>query len=685
MLAGPAFVAVNHGTTAGRTEPHQPPLVQVTAYFQSIHLQDNCSLGNDMDGVVARDKKGETLWKIKSFKGLKWREHKGKTAKRMYDVEWEPTRVNDAELTKNDNDVSIAIDVAPPRSLLPPAKEISLCIRPKILDARTVQALGLAPSPWSFPFNAELPFLSGAANQNKDEMCLTPTLFFEKDTEFPTECPPQVVTTAPRSPRKCLSEKALSVHCLMESSGTTKRKSPSRRQSRSTSAAELSPMASSLSKRTLPSATSANSRWDLSYSSLDRWNLSCSSLDCPPTIASSPDTPVLRKSQQKIIAGQGLSAVPLKTFEANPPSEASLQPAPVADTKTLPPMTVRRRAALAEARWDSSQSLNDCPPKLPIEEHDSNDSSPNAGDLAPRPPRRTPQAKTPSKASSQSSSTADADKALPPKTVYQASLADARWDSSRSFTDNAPQTPTSPSKKKQKDSSHLRGLLGLRRDAPDHKSISQANARWDSSRSLADNAPQTPTSPSKKKQKDSSHLRALLGLRRDAPDHKSISQANARWDSSRSLTDNAPQTPTSPSKKKQKDSSHLRGLLGLRRDAPDHKSIVPPALPVDETLSPSMRNRQSIMSSPLPSESHTCFETPPTSHSRKAMSRKGESSGTGKRKNRASPRHQLSLLKSTSVVSSKTNNEHTLKDAFDDEYAKLIDDFKRAVPATNFA
>jgi hypothetical protein len=99
----------------------------------------------------------------------------------------------------------------------------------------------------------------------------------------------------------------------------------------------------------------------------------------------------------------------------------------------------------------------------------------------------------------QSPLTAGADKVLPPKTV---SLADARWNSSRSLTDNAPKSPTWPSKKKQKDN-HLHALLGLRRDGPDRKSISLANARWDSSRSLTDNAPATPTSPSKKKQKDS--------------------------------------------------------------------------------------------------------------------------------------------------------------------------------------
>jgi hypothetical protein len=59
------------------------------------------------------------------------------------------------------------------------------------------------------------------------------------------------------------------------------------------------------------------------------------------------------------------------------------------------------------------------------------------------------------------------------------------------------------------------------------------------------------------------------------------------------------------------------------------------------------------------------------------MSRKDESSGFGKRQNRACPRRQLSMLKSASAASSQKNDEHTLKDVLD-EYAKIIDDFKEA-------
>jgi hypothetical protein len=123
--------------------------------------------------------------------------------------------------------------------------------------------------------------------------------------------------------------------------------------------------------------------------------------------------------------------------------------------------------ALADLRWSSSRALNVCPPNLPMEEEDSDDSSPNVGDLAPCSPRKTSQAKARSKASLQPVSTG-ADKALPPKTVCRASLAETRWDSSRSLSDNAPKTP-SVRRKKQKDSgSHLR----IMRDTPDNRSIS---------------------------------------------------------------------------------------------------------------------------------------------------------------------------------------------------------------------
>jgi hypothetical protein len=192
------------------------------------------------------------------------------------------------------------------------------------------------------------------------------------------------------------------------------------------------------------------------------------------------------------------------------------------------PLRMVASATLAESRWHSSRALNDCPPKLPMEEEDSDDSSPNVGDLAPCSPRKTSQAKTRSKTSLQPVSTG-ADKALPPKTVCRASLAETRWDSSRSLSDNAPKTP----------------------------------------------------SPRRKKQKDSG--------------------------------------------------SHLRSLRGIMRDAPDNKSISPPAPPADKTPSPPRRTRQLIRTSSPPLESPTCVVTIPSDHNSKAMPCKGENSETARK------------------------------------------------------
>jgi hypothetical protein len=124
--------------------------------------------------------------------------------------------------------------------------------------------------------------------------------------------------------------------------------------------------------------------------------------------------------------------------------------------------------------------------------------------------------------------------------------------------------------------------------------------------------------------------------------------AETKRGSLRSLTDHAPKTPKSPCKKKQKD-SHLRSLLGIRRDVPDNKSIVSPVPSVKKTSSPSIQT----------------------------MLRKDESTGSGKRGNRACPRRQLSMLIEASAASSQKNDEHTLKDVLD-EYAKIIDDFRKA-------
>jgi hypothetical protein len=82
---------------------------------------------------------------------------------------------------------------------------------------------------------------------------------------------------------------------------------------------------------------------------------------------------------------------------------------------------------------------------------------------------------------------------------------------------------------------------------------------------------------------------------------------------------------------------------------PDNKSIVSPVPSVKKTSSPSIQT----------------------------MLRKDESTGSGKRGNRACPRRQLSMLIEASAASSQKNDEHTLKDVLD-EYAKIIDDFRKA-------
>jgi hypothetical protein len=80
--------------------------------------------------------------------------------------------------------------------LLPPVNDLqsSLCLpnRPRFVSLEFHSSprrlpLGLAPSPSSSPFNAELRFLPRTAHQNKDEMYFTPASSFEKDIWMP--CP----------------------------------------------------------------------------------------------------------------------------------------------------------------------------------------------------------------------------------------------------------------------------------------------------------------------------------------------------------------------------------------------------------------------------------------------------------------------------------------------------------------
>jgi hypothetical protein len=271
------------------------------------------------------------------------------------------------------------------------------------------------------------------------------------------------------------------------------------------------------------------------------------------------------RSQQKLFARLILSALALKTPEANPPSAVSSQPAPLADSKALPPTT----------RWDSSRLVNDCPPKPPMEDDDSKDSSLNVVDKAPRSPHRTPQAKTPSKvASSQPAS-----KALPSKTLLSVSLAGTRWDSSRSLNDCPPKPPAeeedyidcsrnvgdkaprsprkTPKAKPPSKASSQTASTGVDKALPPktvYRSASLADARWDSSRhTLSEIDPMTPRSSRKTLSEKAASARSQKTSGISPPS----TLAETRWDSSRSLTDNAPK---SPRKKKQKEDSHLRAL-----------------------------------------------------------------------------------------------------------------------------
>jgi hypothetical protein len=230
--------------------------------------------------------------------------------------------------------------------------------------------------------------------------------------------------------------------CLFKSHRASSRKAPPRGLSRSTSVAKLNPMASTLPLRTLASVSPAGSRWKSSRALNDSGVAREGNGDTMPSLFKSR-----RASNRKPFSGKLSRSTSVADFNPG----------------TLPSLT------LADSRWSSSRALNDCPPKLPMEEEDSDDSSRNIGELAPWSPCKTPQAKARSKTSLQPTATG-AEKALPPKTLCWASLADTRWNSSRSLTDNAPKTPKSPHRKQQNDI-HIGSLLGLTRDAPDNESI----------------------------------------------------------------------------------------------------------------------------------------------------------------------------------------------------------------------
>jgi hypothetical protein len=367
-------------------------------------------------------------------------------------------------------------------------------------------------------------------------------------TEMPKDCPAQVGPAASRSPHKRLNEKASSVHNLFKSTGVSTRKSPTRGISRSSSAADLNPMASSLPQRILQSESQANQNTTISTSS-EYMHLS-------------------PRSKQKVFAQLILSALAPKTAEASPLSVTSSQPAAAAETKAFPPMTVCRaslaearwdssrslndsppklpteetaaevsllsaasshsasvaetktlppmtvcRALLSEARWDSSRSLNDSPPKLPAEDDKSNNHSLNVDDKAPQTTRKSAEVNPPSTVSSQPAAVAET-KTLPPMTVCRALLSEARWDSSRSLNDSPPKLPT-----EEGDSS-------------------------DDSQNVDDKAPRTP-----RKSAEVSPLNAATETKALPPTTVCRALlAEARWDSSRSLNDcnvedKAPRSP----------------------------------------------------------------------------------------------------------------------------------------------
>jgi hypothetical protein len=413
---------------------------------------------------------------------------------------------------------------------------------------------------------------------------------------MPTDCPPQVVTAAAtRSPRKCLPEKAKSVHCLFKTPalGVSQPKAPSRPNSRppsrgvsrSTSAADLIQMVSSQTAEPKPPSRPPSRGVSRQASRADLNQMASSQTPAPGV--SQPNPPsrgISRQASRADLNQMASSQTPAPgVSQPNPPSRGISRQASRADLnhmvssvppKTLPPVS------LANARWDSSRSLNDSPPNLPVDQDqdESIDSSPEVVLVHPRSPE-----------------------------------------------------------------------VGLSTPRSSRKTLSEKGPGMSASKAPPRSLP-----------------RATSVVNRKAPPS---TLAETRWDSSRSLTDAAPKTPKSTHKKKQKD-RHLQALV-------TKKSSVPPESPVTST--PSFEPHKSIMASPCAAfKSPTSIATPPSAQSRR--SRKGESSATGKTKNRPCQRRQLSLLKSAAATSRKNNNnEHTLKDVLD-EYAKIIEDFKNSTP-----
>lgn len=417
-------------------------------------------------------------------------------------------------------------------------------------------------------------------------------------------------------------------------------------------------------------------------------------------------------------------------------------PTTAASQKSLPPKTFAP-SALTETRWESSRSLNS-----------TTDKAKKVEDTAPRSPRKSIKKAYSSRLllaqGLQSIDDAAAQKALPPKTVRMNLLADARWDSSRSLNDNAPQLPPEDESLADTIDSSPHVLLAsprkaqtdrLRNHKPSHrrqpskdksptkvsKRVSLASVRIASVRSMKDTSaksatddkdvvpatsrsprtlmsqkakslgqlpskatggedtvPMAPRSPHKALAAKAKSMRQLPSK---TPSPRTTSSANAsspssdtlsevRWSSSRSLVDAPPKTPKSPRKKHKdthKDCRHLRTIFSSAKDITDIQSMpAPPAPPVPDAFStaPVPQSHKSILSS-QDRQSPGSIATPPS-----ATGRKSDQNGTPSRLNRVFQRRRLSLLKSASAKSKQKNGEEnqSLKDVLD-EYAMIIDEF----------
>ena len=300
----------------------------------------------------------------------------------------------------------------------------------------------------------------------------------------------QGADTAPRSPRKASFQKAKSVQTLMVSSALGKP---------STVAVPTAAPTQTLPPTTLPLGMLAETRWDSSRSLHSNASKSSQVADTAPW------------SPRKAASQKSLSVQTLLTSTAPsmPMKTVVLTAAP---TQALPPTTVPL-CMLAEARWDSSRSLNII-----------SSMTSQGADTAPRSPRKASFQKAKSvqtlmvssalgKPSTVAVPTAAPTQTLPPTTVPLGMLAETRWDSSRSLNSNASKSsqvadtaPRSHRKAASQKSLSVQTLLAGMDSAPKTpvKAVTRIPTivaplplttlftRWDSSRSLKDAPPQVP-------------------------------------------------------------------------------------------------------------------------------------------------------------------------------------------------